>query len=58
VMTKRSTYIDVTYYTEFLTYRISTTSSIEVSYELLLVSYELLLVSYELLRSHDVHSRT
>ena len=33
VMAKRSTYIDVTYYREFLTYRISTTSSIEVSYE-------------------------
>jgi len=38
-MAKRSTYIDVTYYREFLTYRISTTSSIEVSYELL-VSYK------------------
>jgi hypothetical protein len=35
VMAKRSTYIDVTYYREFLTYRISITSSIEVSYELL-----------------------
>jgi hypothetical protein len=49
VMAKRSTYVDVTYYREFLTYRISTTSSIKVSYELLV---------YELLRSHDVHSRT
>jgi len=50
VMAKRSTFVDVTYYREFLTYRISTTSSIEVSYEFL--------VSYELLRSHDVRSRT
>jgi len=50
VMAKRSTYVDVTYYREFLTNRISTTSSIEVSYKLL--------VTYELLRSHDVHSRT
>jgi len=52
VMAKRSTYIDVTYYREFLTYRISTTSLIEVSYKLL--------VSYEVLRSHDhdVRSRT
>jgi hypothetical protein len=29
VMAKRSTYVDVTYYREFLMYRISTTSSIE-----------------------------
>ena len=50
VMAKRSTYVDVTYYREFLTYSISTTSLIEVSYKLL--------VSYELLRSHYVRSRT
>jgi len=50
VMAKRSTFVDVTYYREFLTYRISTTSSIEVSYEFL--------VSYELLRYHGVRSRT
>jgi hypothetical protein len=29
VMAKRSTYVDITYYREFLMYRISTTSSIE-----------------------------
>ena len=29
VMAERSTYVDITYYREFLTYRISTTSSIE-----------------------------
>ena len=30
VMAKRSTYVDVTYYREFLTYRISTTSAMNL----------------------------
>ena len=50
VMAKRSTYVDVTYYREFLMYRISTTSSIEVTYKLL--------ESYKLLRYHGIRSTT
>jgi len=50
VMARSSTNVDVTYYREFLMYRISTPHRLKVSYRLL--------VSYELLRSHDVRSRT
>ena len=47
----RSTYVDATYYREFLMQDIHHLIDIEIT-------YELLLVSYELLRYHGIHNRT